>query len=79
MAGHTGGLEVCGLVARRTAERDRSLVVESADHHRRMRMLVLFLSRPVAGRMAIEASRMLKRPTGLDEERAGAVDLIADG
>src|SRR5258705_8924760 len=79
MAGHTGGREVCGLMARGTAERDRSLVVESADHQRRMRMLVLSLTRPVAGRMAIEASRMLKHPTGLDEERAGAVGLIAVG
>jgi hypothetical protein len=35
MAGHTGGREVCGLMARRTAECDRSLVVESADHQRR--------------------------------------------
>src|SRR4030095_16109681 len=78
MPGHTGGREVRSLMARHTAERGRALVVESADHQRSVRMLVLSLTRPVAGRMAIEAPWVLKHPAGLDEERARAVGLIAN-
>ena len=41
-------------------------------------MLVISLARPVACRMAVEATRMLQHATGLDEERARALRLIAD-
>src|SRR4029450_2755024 len=78
MTGHTRGREICGRMARHTAESSRSLVVESADHQRSVRMLVLSLTRPVAGRMAIEAPWVLKHAAGLDEERARAVGLIAN-
>src|SRR4029450_11580913 len=78
MTGHTGGREVCTLMARHTAERGRSPVVPSADHQRSVRMLVLSLTRPVAGRMAIEAPWVLKYAASLDEERAGAIGLIVD-
>jgi hypothetical protein len=43
-----------------------------------MRMTVVALRRPLADGMAVEAAWMLKHPTGLDEQRAGALGRIRD-
>jgi hypothetical protein len=42
-----------------------------------MRVQVLSLGGALGSRMAIEATRMLKHPTSLDEDCTGAFSLIA--
>src|SRR6186713_2068305 len=58
MARHTAGLEVCMLVANRTAHRRKAMAVRAAHDRRLMQAALVTLPRSVAGGMAIHAARM---------------------
>src|SRR5258706_775676 len=70
VARNAGLLIVRALVAGRAAHGDRALVVGTADHQRRMRMTVIALRRPLADRMAIQATWVLQDSACLDEQSA---------
>ena len=72
-------LVVRGLVAGGATHPDGALVVGAAHHEGEMRMNVGALRRPLADRMAIQATRMLEDLAGLDEQGARALGSIGRG
>src|ERR1700674_5888235 len=72
------GLVVRILVAGRATQADGAFGVGAADHQRGMRMTIVALRRPLAGRVAIQAAWRLAAPTSVDEQRTRAFGLIRD-
>jgi hypothetical protein len=75
---NTRRLIVRTLVTGRATQSHRSPAVEAADHERQVRVRVAALRWPLADRVTVEATRMLKYSTRLNEYRLGPLLRIAD-
>ena len=78
MSGHTTGIEIGALVARRTVHTDGTEAAFASHHEWLVGMPVVPLLRTIARRMAIHASGMLDYFARFREEGNRSVLLVRD-